>query len=131
MCAGDAQGDVMHSIVQQGSLAESHVAPATQAASTQGPGEQEQFGALITEDDVIARYSGMHFCHTDGSHGRVVKARRRPGGGGWDAMIEWCDADGSAEPMSEGDDEYTSDGTLRWHKEGQDNCVRNKFVHDQ
>ena len=46
-------------------------------------------------------------------------------------MIEWCDAHGSAEPMSEGDDEYTSDGTLRWHKEGQDNCVRNKFVHDQ
>ena len=132
MCAGDAQADVMHSVVQQGLLGESHVTPSPESTSPKGPGEQEQFGALITEDDVIARYSGMHFCHTDGSHGRVVEARRRPGGGGWDAMFEWCDADGSAEPMSEGDDEYTqSDGTLRWHKEGQGNCVRNKFVHDQ
>ena len=45
-------------------------------------------------------------------------------------MITWYNADGTAEPMSEGDEECTSDGTLRWHKEGQDLCVRNRFVPD-
>ena len=55
----------------------------------------------------------MHFCHSDGTIGRVVNARRRNGGGGWEAMIIWYNADGTAEPMSEGDEECTSDGT--WH----------------
>ena len=71
-----------------------------------------------------------HFCHSDGTIGRVVNARKRNGGGGWEAMIVWYNADGTVEPMSEGDEECTSDGTLRWHKEGQDLCVRNRFVPD-
>ena len=79
--------------------------------------------------DALAGARG-DFCHPDGTIGRIVNARRRNGGGGWEAMIAWYNADGTAEPMSEGDEECTSDGTLRWHKEGQDLCVRNRFVPD-
>ena len=130
MCADNAQADSMHSVVEQGLLAGPHVPQTAEATSPGEQQEHDQYGALITRDDVIARYSGMHFCHSDGTIGRIVNARRRNGGDGWEAMIAWYNADGTAEPMSEGDEECTSDGTLRWHKEGQDLCVRNQFVPD-
>ena len=49
----------------------------------------------------------------------MTKARRA--GTGWEAMVVWYNADGSAEPMSDWDDETTSegvqcsDGTKRAH----------------
>eukprot|EP00937_MAST-01D_sp_MAST-1D-sp2_P007514 g7514.t1 len=59
----------------------------------------------------MARYSLMHYKHPNCAVGRETKARQA--GTGWEDMIVWYNADGSAEPMSEWDDETTSGGVQR------------------
>ena len=105
LLGGTSAGHVLHSDAIDG-----------ESSGEEEPGAAGPFGALITERDVMARYSQMHYKHPDGTVGRVTKARRA--GTGWEAMIVWYNADGSAEPMSDGDDETTSEGVQRWHKEG-------------
>ena len=121
---------MLHSVVEPSLLAACNQPHPAATSATEEQGEHGHFGSLITAEDVMARYRGLHFPHGDGTHGRVVKARKCGGGSGWEVMIVWYNPDGSAEPMSEGEDHVTSSGTLRWHKEGQGMCVRSKFIPD-
>ena len=123
VCCEDSPPDSLTNVVQEdllGGTGAGHVhhsdAIDGESSGEEEPGAAGPFGALITERDVMARYSQMHYKHPDGTDGRVTKARRA--GTGWEAMIVWYNADGSAEPMSDGDDETTSEGVQRWHKEG-------------
>ena len=123
VCCEDSPPDSLTNVVQEdllGGTGAGHVhhsdAIDGESSGEEEPGAAGPFGALITERDVMARYSQMHYKHPDGTVGRVTKARRA--GTGWEAMIVWYNADGSAEPMSDGDDETTSEGVQRWHKEG-------------
>ena len=128
--ANNSHPDVLHSVVEPSLLSACDQPHPAATSATGEQGGHEHFGSLITAEDVMARYRGLHFPHGDGTHGRVVKARKCGGGSGWEVMIVWYNPDGSAEPMSEGEDHVTSSGTLRWHKEGQGMCVRSKFIPD-
>eukprot|EP00937_MAST-01D_sp_MAST-1D-sp2_P002514 g2514.t1 len=114
---GAAPPDSLTNVVQEdplGGTSAGHVlhsdATDRESSGEEEPGADGPFGALITERDVMARYSLMHYKHPDCTVGRVTKARQA--GTGWEAMIVWYNADGSAEPMSDWDDETTSEGAL-------------------
>ena len=52
-----------------------------ESSGEEEPGAAGPFGALITERDVMARYSLMHYKHPCGTVGRVTKAWRAGTGG--------------------------------------------------
>ena len=94
VCCEDSPPDSLTNVVQEDLLGGMNAGHVLQSDAIDGessgekePGAAGLFGSLITERDIIARYSLMHYKHPDCTVGRITKARLA--GTGWEAMIVW------------------------------------------